>query len=134
MFNGDVNFDFRPMDQMPPMHACLACDEVHAMGWCRLKVAGVEHCGLCGLAHLGHGRTCPQLTQESHVKMLLQTLKESTESKDLIDQATKYLRMIKGDLIQRRRAQERKELEAKARRMETEKPMNQRSELQIAAT
>ncbi|RVX75379.1 hypothetical protein B0A52_00732 [Exophiala mesophila] len=70
----------------------------------------------------------------AHVKMLLQTLKESTESKDLIDQATKYLRMIKGDLIQRRRAQERKELEAKARRMETEKPMNQRSELQIAAT
>lgn len=99
------------------------------MGWCRLKVAGVEHCGLCGLAHLGHGRTCPQLTQEDHVKTLLQTLKESTESKELIDQATRYLRAIKGDLIQRRRAQERRDLEARNQRIETVKATNQRAEV-----
>jgi hypothetical protein len=83
------------------------------MGWCRLKVAGVEHCGLCGLAHLGHGRTCPHLNDEKQVATLLQTLKESTESREWVDMATKYLRMIRGDLVQRRRAQERREEEAR---------------------
>lgn len=76
------------------------------MGWCRLKVAGVEHCGLCGLAHVGHGRTCPHLNSEIQVATLLGTLKESTESRELIEQATKYLRMIRGDLVQRKRKQE----------------------------
>lgn len=79
------------------------------MGWCRLKVAGVEYCGLCGIAHLGHGRTCPHLNDEAQVGILLQTLKESTESRELIEQATKHLRMVRGDLVQRKRARERKE-------------------------
>jgi hypothetical protein len=76
------------------------------MGWCRLKVAGIEHCGLCGLAHVGHGRTCPHLNSEVQVATLLATLKESTESGELIEQATKYLRMIRGDLVQRKRTHE----------------------------
>ena len=76
------------------------------MGWCRLKVAGIEHCGLCGLAHVGHGRTCPHLNSEVQVATLLGTLKESTESRELIEQATKYLRMIRGDLVQRKRKHE----------------------------
>lgn len=79
------------------------------MGWCRLKLAGVEHCGLCGIAHLGHGRTCPHLNSEIQVATLLGTLKESTESHELKDKATKYLRMIRGDLVQRKRNQERKD-------------------------
>lgn len=79
------------------------------MGWCRLKLAGVEHCGLCGIAHLGHGRTCPHLNSEIQVATLLGTLKESTESHELKDKATKYLRMIRGDLVQRKRFQERKD-------------------------
>lgn len=82
------------------------------MGWCRLKVAGVEHCGLCGLAHLGHGRTCPHLTDERHATTILQTLKESTESRELVEQATKYMRVVRADLVQRRRALERREQEA----------------------
>jgi hypothetical protein len=65
-------------------------------------MAGVEHCGLCGLAHIGHGRTCPHLNSEVQVATLLRTLKESTESRELIEQATKYLRMIRGDLAQRK--------------------------------
>lgn len=81
------------------------------MGWCRLKLAGVEHCGLCGIAHLGHSRTCPHLNNEVQVSTLLQTLKESTESRELIDQATKYLRMVRSDLVQRKRARERREQE-----------------------
>ena len=79
------------------------------MGWCRLKLSGVEHCGLCGIAHIGHGRTCPHLNSEIQVATLLGTLKESTESHELIDKATKYLRMIRGDLVQRKRLQDRKD-------------------------
>jgi hypothetical protein len=40
------------------------------------------------------------------VATLLGTLKESTESRELIERATKYLRMIRGDLVQRKRKQE----------------------------
>jgi hypothetical protein len=79
------------------------------MGWCRLKLAGVEHCGLCGIAHFGHGRTCPHLNSEVQVATLLGTLKESTESHDLKEKATKYLRMIRGDLVQRKRFYERRD-------------------------
>jgi hypothetical protein len=90
------------LDGLPISHLCSACDEFHPVGWCRLKVAGVEHCGLCGLAHIGHGRTCPHLNSEVQVATLLGTLKESTESRELIEQGTKYLRMIHGDLVQRK--------------------------------
>jgi Chromatin remodeling factor Mit1 C-terminal Zn finger 2 len=79
------------------------------MGWCRLKLAGVEHCGLCGIAHLGHGRTCPHLNSEVQVATLLGTLKESTESMELKEKATKYLRMVRGDLVQRKRMFERRD-------------------------
>ncbi|KIW68880.1 hypothetical protein, variant [Phialophora macrospora] len=113
-FNGDGAFDYGPIPQMPALHQCSACNEQHPMGWCRLKLAGVEHCGLCGIAHLGHSRTCPHLNDETRVATLLQTLKESTESRELIEQATKYLRMVRGVLAQRKRAKERKEQEATA--------------------
>ncbi|KEF62875.1 uncharacterized protein A1O9_00848 [Exophiala aquamarina CBS 119918] len=112
IFNGDVAYNFGHVSQMPPQYDCSACGEQHAMGWCRLKVAGVEHCGLCGLAHLGHGRTCPHLSDERRLTTLLQTLKESTESREFVEQASKYVRSIRSDLIQRRRAQERREQEA----------------------
>ncbi|KAK6365906.1 hypothetical protein LTS17_010872 [Exophiala oligosperma] len=108
-FNGDANFDVRPGESMPPSHQCSACGEQHPMGWCRLKVAGVEHCGLCGIAHLGHGRTCPHLNDNRQVATLLQTLKESTEPRELIEQATRYLRTIRGDLMQRKRVQDLRE-------------------------
>lgn len=117
VFNGDVGFNFGPVQEMPPLHQCSACDELHAMGWCRLKVAGLEYCGLCGLAHLGFGRTCPQLNDEAHVTMILDTLKESTESKDLIEHASRYLRLIRGQLIQDRRTRERLEYEALRKRL-----------------
>jgi chromodomain-helicase-DNA-binding protein 4 len=84
------------------------------MGWCRLKLAGVEHCGLCGIAHLGHSRTCPHLNNEQQVATLLQTLKGSTESRELVEQATKYLRTVRGDLVARRRAKEKREAQLQA--------------------
>ena len=81
------------------------------MGWCRLKIAGVEHCGLCGLAHMGHGRTCPHLNDEKQVETLLMTLKESTESRELVDEAVRYLRVIRGDLVSQRRQRERRAIQ-----------------------
>ena len=106
-FNGDVPADYIRIP-VPAPHKCAACKETHPMGWCRLKIAGVEHCGLCGLAHMGHGRTCPHLNDEKQVETLLLTLKESTESRELVDEAVRYLRVIRGDLVSQRRQRERK--------------------------
>lgn len=108
-FNGDIHIPDEYMRvPVPARHKCTACMEEHPMGWCRLKIAGVEHCGLCGLAHMGHGRTCPHLNNEKQVETLLMTLKESTESRELVDEAVKYLRVIRGDLVSQRRQKERK--------------------------
>ncbi|OAP65526.1 hypothetical protein AYL99_01498 [Fonsecaea erecta] len=111
-FNGDEAFDYGPVQQMPAVHHCSACNEQHPMGWCRFKLAGVEYCGLCGIAHLGYSRTCPHLNNETQVMTLLQTLKESIESRDIVDEATRYLRTVRGDLAKSKRARERKEQES----------------------
>jgi chromodomain-helicase-DNA-binding protein 4 len=114
-YNLDGTNDYMPRDGiMPPSHHCTACDERHAMGWCRLKVAGVEHCGLCGIAHLGHSRTCPHLTDEKQLVRLLETLKESPESREDVEAATKYLRMIRGDLVSRARRKREEEQVARS--------------------
>lgn len=114
-FGGETRLDYVPMGPLPPVHHCSGCDERHPMGWCRLKIAGVEHCGLCGLAHLGHSRTCPHLNSESQVATLLQMLKESPEDHQLKDAATKYLRSIRGDLARKR---EKKNQEAEKAKVE----------------
>lgn len=46
---------------------CLACRTQHIIGHCPLKLAGVEHCNLCGIAHFGHGRVCPHIQSETQV-------------------------------------------------------------------
>ena len=94
------------------------------MGWCRLKLAGVEHCGLCGIAHFGQGRTCPHLNSESQVATLLGTLKESTESRELVEMATKYLRSIRGGLVQKKRDQEKRNVEMMQQQQRQQQPWN----------
>ncbi|KAL9623846.1 MAG: hypothetical protein Q9160_001838 [Pyrenula sp. 1 TL-2023] len=110
-FGGDGTNEFEIPTMMPPSHRCRACGEDHPLGWCRLKIANVEHCGLCGMAHIGTGRTCPHLNDETQVATMLNTLKESTESRETIELATKYLRQVRGDLAWRKRNQEKKDLE-----------------------
>ncbi|EEP75725.1 hypothetical protein UREG_00572 [Uncinocarpus reesii 1704] len=90
-----------PVDS--PSICCVACDGIHPLGHCRLKQAGVEHCGLCGIAHFGHSRTCPHLNSESQVASMLSSLKQSTEQRALVEEATKYLRGIRGDLVRRKK-------------------------------
>ncbi|KAF2449385.1 hypothetical protein P171DRAFT_427584 [Karstenula rhodostoma CBS 690.94] len=83
-----------------PLFTCPACHKQHPRGACELKVSGVEHCGLCGLAHYGIGRTCPHIKSETQVREMLQALKISPERKELVDLAVKYLRGVKGTLVQ----------------------------------
>ena len=84
-------------------HICPACHKSHPSGACELKAAGVEHCGLCGMAHYGHGRTCPHIKSETQVRAMLQALKNSPEKKELVELAVKYLRGVKGALVQQKR-------------------------------
>ncbi|KAI0578669.1 HepA Superfamily II DNA RNA helicase SNF2 family [Pyrenophora tritici-repentis] len=84
-------------------HICPACHKDHPQGACELKAAGVEHCGLCGLAHYGHSRTCPHIKSETQVREMLEALKNSPEKKELVDAAMKYLRGVKGTLVQQKK-------------------------------
>ena len=83
--------------------ACPACQKQHIRGACELKVSGVEYCGLCGLAHFGHARTCPHIKSETQVREMLEALRSSPEKKELVDLATKYLRGVKGTLVQQKK-------------------------------
>jgi hypothetical protein len=83
--------------------SCPACKQQHPLGACQLKAAGVEHCGLCGLAHFGHARTCPHIKSETQVREMLQALKSSPEKRELVDAAVKYLRGVKGHLVQQKK-------------------------------
>jgi chromodomain-helicase-DNA-binding protein 4 len=82
---------------------CPACLKQHPQGACELKASGVEHCGLCGLAHYGHSRTCPHIKSETQVREMLEALKNSPEKRELVDAAMKYLRGVKGTLVQQKK-------------------------------
>ncbi|KAI5296307.1 hypothetical protein KEM52_004287 [Ascosphaera acerosa] len=82
---------------------CPACANQHATGACPLKLAGVEHCGLCGEAHYGSGRTCSHLRSEEHLAKMIKLLRQSTEDKALRDAALKYLTGVLGDVRRRKK-------------------------------
>lgn len=82
---------------------CPACHKPHPVGACELKAAGVEYCGLCGMAHFGYSRTCPHIRSETQVSEMLRALKNSPEKKELIELAVKYLRGVKGALVQQKK-------------------------------
>jgi len=75
------------------------------IGYCALKRAGAEHCNLCGLAHYGTARTCPHLSSETQVRLMLDALKTSTESRESIEAARSYLRGVIGDLVRKKKRQ-----------------------------
>ncbi|RAK76118.1 putative chromatin remodeling complex subunit (Chd3) [Aspergillus fijiensis CBS 313.89] len=82
---------------------CIACKQAHPVGSCRLRLAGVEHCPLCGLAHYGYSRTCPHLKSDAQVARMLDAIKHSTEERELVLLAKKYLTGIRGNLALRKR-------------------------------
>ncbi|CAI7677127.1 unnamed protein product [Penicillium discolor] len=73
---------------------CAACQQWHIPGCCPLRQAGVEFCGLCGLAHLGGRRACPHMQSSVQVTRMLEALEKSTEAPSLIHSAKKYLQGI----------------------------------------
>ena len=100
---------------------CLACGKRHQQGQCPIKLAGAEQCPLCGLHHFGKGRSCPALQEISAIDKMLRDLKNSPESKEVIENATKYLRGVKGDLARRQRVQKEKEYARAVARAERER-------------
>lgn len=99
--------------ESPPLGApqCPACDNRHIRGYCPLKIAGHELCGLCGTAHFGHQRICPHLNSEIQVRLMLKALDESPEPSELIERARKMLKALKGNLVQLKK----KEIEKRQR-------------------
>jgi hypothetical protein len=96
---------------------CLACDSMHTVGQCPLKRSGVEHCGLCGMAHYGFIQSgseaaCPKFSSETQVRLMLDSLKMSTEPKEIIEPARMYLRGVIGNLVKKKK----KDLELQAAR------------------
>ena len=101
--NIPIRSPFEPANFPHSNRVCPACHKSHPSGACELKAAGVEHCGLCGLAHYGHGRICPHIRSETQVREMLQALKNSPEKKELVEVAVKYLRGVKGTLVQQKK-------------------------------
>ncbi|KAI9750170.1 MAG: hypothetical protein M4579_006581 [Chaenotheca gracillima] len=86
----------------PKPPTCLACDEHHRVGYCPLKLAGVEYCPLCGIAHFA-GPQCPHMKSETQVRLMLEALKQSPEEKAIKDAAITYLRGRKGALVRKKK-------------------------------
>ena len=88
---------------------CLACAKRHQPGYCPLRMAGVEHCELCGIAHYGHQRTCPHLTSVTQLRLMVDAIKNSPEPQDIKDLAKKRVVGLIGSINQlKRREQETK--------------------------
>ena len=95
---------------------CLACRASHVPGQCPYKLAGVELCPLCKIAHYGKGPICPHLSSETRVVAMMDCLRQSNEDPTLVSEAMRYLRGRLGELRRRKklaRLEERKkEMEA----------------------
>ncbi|TID16567.1 putative glucose transporter rco-3 [Venturia nashicola] len=106
---GDPNARMTNGKAYPPVRACNLCNQTHFVGSCPMKLAGPEHCNICGMAHFGHGRVCPHFKSETQVRQMLDTLQQSLEPKYIVDAAKKYLKGLKGHLVQdKRKAAEKK--------------------------
>ncbi|KAK5108669.1 hypothetical protein LTR62_008074 [Meristemomyces frigidus] len=88
---------------------CLACRTYHVSGRCPVKLAGLEYCNLCGMAHYGQARICPHIQSETQVRTMLEALRYSTEPEHLVETAKRYLRGLKGHLVQLKKQKEAKE-------------------------
>ena len=90
-----------------PQQLCIACNSLHPVGFCPLKLAGVEYCGLCGIAHYGYGsRNCPHLQSVTQCRDMLKALKSSTEPQTEKDLAKKYLVNLVGHLNRKKKPRE----------------------------
>jgi len=59
-----------------------------------MKLAGVQNCGLCGIPHFGAAfahTKCPHLLSDIKIRLMLDALTISTESREEIDLARQVL-------------------------------------------
>ncbi|KAJ5779623.1 Zinc finger PHD-type [Penicillium paradoxum] len=77
-----------------PLQLCVACQQCHMPGGCPLRQSGVEFCGLCGVAHFGGRRICPNLRSIAQINQMVDALEKSTEAPGLISIAKRYLRGV----------------------------------------
>lgn len=89
---------------------CPACDNYHPTGLCPLKIAGVESCPLCGIAHYGRVRICPHINSVTQLQAMQEAIKHSTESPEIKELAKKKVTSLIANIKQKRRLEE----EAKA--------------------
>lgn len=88
---------------MPEWPECIACKRRHPVGSCPLKLAGVELCPLCAQPHFGSVGVCPHIKSETMVRLMLDTLKQSPEPRELVDRASKHLTGVKSHLAMAKR-------------------------------
>ncbi|KAK4991766.1 hypothetical protein LTR50_001583 [Elasticomyces elasticus] len=86
-----------------PQPTCMVCQNSHRTGSCPLKLAGVEICNICGIAHFGRARECPHVQSETQVRAMLLALSYSNEPAHLVAEAKRYLQGVKGHLVQRKK-------------------------------
>ncbi|KAJ5706925.1 hypothetical protein N7488_006726 [Penicillium malachiteum] len=88
-----------------PSRVCIVCNMYHALGQCPVKEAGVEHCPLCGLPHLGGRRICPHFNSRVQIQRMMDALRCSNEHPQLIASAKRYLQGVLSHLtVQERRS------------------------------
>ncbi len=89
-----------------PPAQCAACETHHLAGRCPLKLAGVEHCPLCGIAHYGRGRICPHLNSVTQLQLMQEAMKLSPESSELKELAKKKITGLIGSIRHKRKLEE----------------------------
>ncbi|KAJ5206183.1 SNF2-related protein [Penicillium cf. griseofulvum] len=94
--------------------SCVACQHRHVPGRCPLRYAGVEFCGLCGLAHWGGRRACPHLQSRVQIARMLEALEKSVEGPALILEAKRYLQGILKSVARTERDRKKASLAASA--------------------
>lgn len=105
-------------------HHCVACGTMHAQGSCPLKLAGTEHCGLCGQAHYGAGsrKACTHLHSIEQCQLMLEALKSSPEPQELKGFVKKYLVGIIGNLRHDKKIAEEKKRESQQQQQQPPAP------------
>ena len=92
-----------PKANRPHLEPCIACGKYHPLGSCPLKLAGVEKCMLCGLAHFGFKGICPHFGSSTQLMSMMDTLKQSPEGMEIRESARKQLVELMGDSNARKR-------------------------------
>ncbi|KAH9218901.1 PHD/FYVE-zinc-finger like domain-containing protein [Leptodontidium sp. 2 PMI_412] len=70
---------------------CPECRSDHPRGQCPLQPRFTEICGICRLSHFGMGKSCPKMSSEAQIRLMLDSLKHSKEPHELVIATRKVL-------------------------------------------